>query len=184
METTNDCRKLEQSDPEFAAWLAKYVSDNRNGWLGNGKKHEYWAVALDLVGEGAHEIIADEGRDCCYLNQCLNDSEAVLAVAPMRNPLVVKAQAILVVVILIAMALVDPIFKWGKKTCPQCFGRDLHPFTCESADEPPHYFCNGCNTTWPPRPKAVSLNPLSILERYIHRIWPRLQRLASALGFE
>jgi hypothetical protein len=157
IENQTGCRKLSHSDPVFAAWLATYVAARPISWLGKGKgkKHEYWAVPLDKMKQGVHGTLAG-GLDRCYLGACLNDDEAVLAIAPacVPHPLKAKIQTLLRDVALIAMRWSDVIFKWGEKTCPGCFSRKLSLFKVAEENEPPHFYCNGCNTIWPPRTVA------------------------------
>jgi hypothetical protein len=145
------CRKLDTADVTFAAWLKTYISRDR-GFLGNGKNHEYWAVPQEWVCQGVHNVLSD-GRRCAYLAACPSgNEESVLAVERVKappHPLAVRARAFGLLMIFIGMRLLDPIFKWGKKTCPQCFSRQLFKFSVGSTS--PSYYCNGCNTIWPPR---------------------------------
>jgi hypothetical protein len=172
------CERVELDDPTFGPWLSNYLRENPSSWLGKGRKHEYWLVPIELVEDAISVIPA--GRDHCMLNTVhrrislesirlrygdLNiafrersdgkHSWGVLAIAPVPSrPAVVASQTcgfVITVLRSVFILLLDPILKWGRKTCPQCFSRDLHAFTFASADERPSHYCNGCNTIWPPR---------------------------------
>ncbi len=150
-------RRLDPREPTFAAWLAKYKREHGSGWT--GRRFEYWAVPMDAQMNNEWTKIAP-GRNVCFLATVLDDDTSVLSVAPIPSASRVlfetAVQKTLGFLFALSMPLLDPICKWGVKTCPACFSKDLHPFQVESDEEVPHHYCNGCNTIWPPRGSAHS----------------------------
>ena len=49
--------------------------------------------------------------------------------------------------------LLDAVFAFGVKTCPQCFSRQMVTVSMNAAHPHPMKYCNGCNTLWPERQK-------------------------------
>jgi hypothetical protein len=147
------CRLLDRRQDEFAAWLAKYVTDySARTWV--SRRHEYWAVPMDLVMNGEWKVLSGE-RDACFLGRVMEDDNAVLSIAPeptWQERKLAAAAEFTGRMALAAMPLVDFMMRWGERTCPACFSRQLAPFTVSSNEcERPSHFCNGCNTIWPPR---------------------------------
>lgn len=154
----SECRQIDRTDPHFGSWLKQYTKDNPSSWLGSGKKHKYWLVPVGLA-EDAIDVLA-KGEDHRFLASCyrLDGSEeylSVLVIAPPPTEWQLMWRAVWGAVALRLFWLVfkmsDFWFKWGVKRCPNCFSKDLYPFTYESPDEAPSHYCNGCNTIWPPR---------------------------------
>ena len=148
-------QQITPSDGNFGPWLKKYIQ-RYPLWIGNGEKYDYWLVDYENIKSAVAAVV--NGREYCFLNIPF-EGKIVLAIKHEPSWLSRKLGDIASKFLWICYAFLlrasDFALRWGEKTCPRCFSRDLYPFTVtvSSKDEQnhPHYYCSGCNTIWPRR---------------------------------
>ncbi len=155
---SSECKRVFENDPEFGQWLKAYIKNYPSTYIRCGWGLEYWLVPLSNMAEASEAIAGtrpNEFCSLCYKPESSNDYFSVLVIGAQPSPLVAKLRSLLAngssVLLSLGLSLSDFKFKWGIKTCPNCFSKHLSPFTIESDDELPHHYCSGCNTIWPPR---------------------------------